>query len=306
MEVKLNNFKNLILKNLNLTNKTSQPIDFEIESLKKLLNDEEKRLKLILNDNNKSISSSKYIYNQLPKQSLQIGPINNNNRISQSAKTRPSSTTSTSSSSCQTPVLLLENKKEEELINMNIDTNNDNNNNKTLLDKDYTADILNNYHNSIFNNNNNNNNSYKNNLIINEGITEASYIGNIKIHEINKNGYYIRLINVSNNIDENISNYLIEQMVSNKPISVYKFPNNLILKAGHTVTVWSNTNDDINEQLPHTFINREQDKWGTGPECITILAKPNGQAISWTTGCHKYGNVGNYIYLLIYLFIYNL
>ncbi len=49
-----------------------------------------------------------------------------------------------------------------------------------------------------------------------------------------------------------------------------------------------------------------------GPECTTILAKPNGQAVSWTTGCHKYGNVGKYnknltkikILIQIYIYIY--
>lgn len=299
MEKKLNNFQNLLLKNIN-TSKISKSIDTEIETLKKLLNDEEKRLKLIIisnNDNHKnnnkeeeeevilssvlpstSTSSFQYAYNKLPKQTLAIGPItsinNNNNNKAQSNHT-----------SCSTP--LLTNNNDDNINNkiiklqlplkVNIDQNNN-------INKDYTADILNNYRNSVFNNNNNNK--------LNEGITEASYVGNIKIHEINKNGYYIRLINVSNNIDENISNYLIEQMVSNKPINIYRFPNNLILKAGHTVTIWSNT-DEIQEQVPHTFINREQDKWGTGPECITILSKPNGQAVSWTTGCHKYGNVGN-------------
>ena len=103
-----------------------------------------------------------------------------------------------------------------------------------------------------------------------------SYTGNIKIHEVNKNGYYIRILNVSNNCDEDLSVYSIQQMVSSMPVSTYFFPNNLKILAGHTVTVWART-DEVEHNPPHTFIFRQQDKWGTGLECITVLAKPNGQ-----------------------------
>jgi hypothetical protein len=84
-------------------------------------------------------------------------------------------------------------------------------------------------------------------------------------------------------------------MVSTMPVAIYRLPGSLKLPAGHTLTIWAQT-DQVIEQPPHTFIWREQEKWGTGPECTTLLAKPNGQAVSWTTGCHKYGNIGKYIY----------
>ena len=108
--------------------------------------------------------------------------------------------------------------------------------------------------------------------------TIISYTGNVKIHEVNKNGYYIRLLNVSNTQDEDLSNYTIQQVVSTMPVAVYRLPSFTKLPPGHTITVWSRT-DEIEQQPPHTFVWYEQDKWGTGPECTTILAKPNGQVI---------------------------
>ncbi|RMZ93700.1 lamin-B2-like isoform X1, partial [Brachionus plicatilis] len=127
--------------------------------------------------------------------------------------------------------------------------------------------------------------------IDNSTVTEASYVGNVKIHEVNKNGYYIRLLNVSNTYEEDLSNYTIQQMVSSMPVAVFRLPYPTKLEPGHTITVWART-DEVEQQPPHTFVWNEQDKWGTGPECTTVLAKSNGQAVSWTTGCHKYGNIG--------------
>ncbi len=127
--------------------------------------------------------------------------------------------------------------------------------------------------------------------IDNATITEASYVGNVKIHEVNKNGYYVRLLNVSSTIDEDLSNYIVQQMVATMPVAVFRIASATKLAPGHTLTIWART-DEVVQQPPHTFIWNEQEKWGTGPECTTILAKPNGQAVSWTTGCHKYGNIG--------------
>lgn len=101
-------------------------------------------------------------------------------------------------------------------------------------------------------------------------------MGNVKIHEVNKNGYFIRLLNVSNIHEEDLSNYTIQQMVSSMPVAVFRLPCSTKLEPGHTITVWART-DEVEQQPPHTFVWNEQEKWGTGPECTTILAKPNGQ-----------------------------
>jgi hypothetical protein len=105
---------------------------------------------------------------------------------------------------------------------------------------------------------------------------QKSYIGNVKIHEVNKNGYYIRLLNVSSTQEEDLSNYSIQQMVSTMPVAVYRIPASIKLCPGKTLTVWSST-DEVEQVPPHTFVWNEQNRWGTGPECTTILAKPNGQ-----------------------------
>jgi len=43
--------------------------------------------------------------------------------------------------------------------------------------------------------------------------------------------------------------------------------------------VWCGNSKDITPEPPHVFLWKEQRKWETGPECLTILTKPNGQVV---------------------------
>lgn len=150
-----------------------------------------------------------------------------------------------------------------------------------LENKDFTNDLFKNFEKNTLLLNSSRRSDLKSNSQasnIDNNVTEASYIGNVKIHEVNKNGYYIRLLNVSNTIDEDLSNYTIQQVVSTMPVAVYRLPPATKLLPGHTLTVWSRT-DEVQAQPPHTYVWQEQDRWGTGPECTTILSKPNGQVI---------------------------
>ncbi|CAG5125326.1 unnamed protein product, partial [Candidula unifasciata] len=47
-------------------------------------------------------------------------------------------------------------------------------------------------------------------------------------------------------------------------------------------------NDPELHNPPTDFVWQEQEKWGTGPECSTILCRANGQAVAWTTAAHRH------------------
>jgi len=81
---------------------------------------------------------------------------------------------------------------------------------------------------------------------------------------------------------------MVQQNVGGNPVAVYRFPPRAKFPANSTITVWSGTNDAILHQPPSDYVWKEQLKWGTGPECTTILCKPNGQAIAWTTAAHRF------------------
>ncbi|XP_062598156.1 uncharacterized protein LOC134259569 isoform X3 [Saccostrea cucullata] len=114
-----------------------------------------------------------------------------------------------------------------------------------------------------------------------------SAVGDIKILEVNQEGKYVRLMNESKQEAE-FGGYMIQQNVGGHPVAVYRFPPRTKFPPNCTLTVWAGTNDPILHQPPSDYVWKEQQKWGTGPECTTILCKPNGQAIAWTTAAHRF------------------
>ncbi|CAF4060846.1 unnamed protein product [Adineta steineri] len=106
---------------------------------------------------------------------------------------------------------------------------------------------------------------------------------NIRIHEIEpKNGDYLRLLNISNSDQYDLSGHFLQQNTASKPLHRFRFPFNTIIQPGQTITIWcANSGKHITPQPPYVFVWKEQRTWETGPECLTILAKPNGQSIAW-------------------------
>ena len=61
---------------------------------------------------------------------------------------------------------------------------------------------------------------------------------NIRIHEIEPtNGDYLRLLNLSNSEDYDLTDHFLQQNISSKPFCRFRFPFNTILGAGQTITV---------------------------------------------------------------------
>ncbi|XP_051890132.1 uncharacterized protein LOC127580585 [Pristis pectinata] len=110
----------------------------------------------------------------------------------------------------------------------------------------------------------------------------ASTIGNIKIVEVAANGYFVRLLNISHDIEEDIGNYVLQQNMGGHPVTMYRFPPRTRVSAGSCVTVWA-ANARVPHNPPKDFLWKECNKLATGPEYTTILCKPNGQAVTWFT-----------------------
>ncbi|XP_067861421.1 uncharacterized protein [Heptranchias perlo] len=116
----------------------------------------------------------------------------------------------------------------------------------------------------------------------NLNIPTSSNMGNIKIVEVAANGHFVRLLNISNDKEEDIGNHILQQNIGGHPVTVYNFPPRTQVKAGSNITVWA-----AGARVPHNppidLLWKECNKFGTGPECTTILCKSNGQAVAWFT-----------------------
>ncbi|GFR81685.1 intermediate filament tail domain-containing protein 1 [Elysia marginata] len=118
-------------------------------------------------------------------------------------------------------------------------------------------------------------------------VSTSSAIGDLKILEVNQDGKFVRLVN-DGPTEFELGGYLLQQNVGGHPVAVFRFPPRTKFAADSTITVWAAMNDPKLHQPPTDFFWREQQKWGTGPECTTILCRANGQAVAWTTAAHRF------------------
>ncbi|CAF2972931.1 unnamed protein product [Rotaria sp. Silwood2] len=122
----------------------------------------------------------------------------------------------------------------------------------------------------------------------NIGFKLGNALTNVRIHEIEPvNGDYLRLLNISNSDDYDLSGHFLQQNIACVPVCRFRFPQGTIIRAGQTITIWCGTFKDIEPQFPHIFVWKEKKRWETSPECVTILARPSGQAIAWARSSYR-------------------
>ncbi|XP_054299144.1 lamin tail domain-containing protein 1 isoform X3 [Pongo pygmaeus] len=104
----------------------------------------------------------------------------------------------------------------------------------------------------------------------------SSSLGDVEIAEVNVKGLFVKLINSSLDKEMAIGDHILQQNVNGQTISLYRFLPNMVWAAA----------SEAKHQPPSDFLWKEQDKFRASPDCITILCKPNGQAIAWYTPIH--------------------
>ncbi|KAI8780563.1 lamin-B2 isoform X1, partial [Biomphalaria glabrata] len=117
-------------------------------------------------------------------------------------------------------------------------------------------------------------------------VTNSSAVGDLKIIEVSQDGKYVRLLNDGPS-DIELGGFMIQQNVGGHPVAAFRFPSKVKFPSDSTVTVWSGVNDSQCHNPPHEFYWKELYRWGTGPECTTLLCHPNGQAVAWSTATHR-------------------
>ncbi|XP_077967124.1 uncharacterized protein LOC120343340 isoform X2 [Styela clava] len=115
----------------------------------------------------------------------------------------------------------------------------------------------------------------------------GSATGNVKVLQVADDGSCVVVSNTSATQEENIGGFMLQQSVGGHPVAVFRFPPRTRLKPSTTTTVWSARALNGVHNPPFHYVWSQLDKWGTGPECTTILCKPNGQAIAWVTSATR-------------------
>ncbi|XP_075043569.1 lamin tail domain-containing protein 2 [Mixophyes fleayi] len=101
----------------------------------------------------------------------------------------------------------------------------------------------------------------------------------LKIVEVNSLGYFIRILNTSPHQDIDIGGYILRQLEGEHAISMYRFPQNLLISALQHITVWASA-AKISHNPPTDLVWKGRLYFRSSPKCITVLSRPNNQPVA--------------------------
>ncbi|XP_073462170.1 lamin tail domain-containing protein 2 [Aquarana catesbeiana] len=101
----------------------------------------------------------------------------------------------------------------------------------------------------------------------------------LKIAEVNSLGHFVRIVNSSPHQAVEISGYILWQLEGGHAVSMYRFPQNLILPAHQHVTVWASA-PKVSHNPPTDLLWKGRVYFRSNPQCITVLSRPNGQPVA--------------------------
>ncbi|KAM3920282.1 lamin tail domain-containing protein 2-like [Leptodactylus fuscus] len=104
--------------------------------------------------------------------------------------------------------------------------------------------------------------------------------GPLKITEVNSLGHFVRIMNTSIEQDIDISGYVLFQLEAGQVIATYRFPHNLLLASLQHVTVWA-SGAKVSQNPPTDLVWKGRVHFQNNPQCITVLARPNGQPVAF-------------------------
>jgi len=104
---------------------------------------------------------------------------------------------------------------------------------------------------------------------------QRSAKGHIEIQEAKADGHAIVLCNTSGG-DEAIGEWQIRRIIDDSREIVYTFPQNYVLRAGRTVTIWARHQGGFHNPPDHLIFDAE-DSFGVGTTVKTILYNRHGE-----------------------------
>jgi len=104
---------------------------------------------------------------------------------------------------------------------------------------------------------------------------QRSAKGHVEIQEAKADGHAVVLHNTSGE-DEALGEWQIRRIIDNSREIVYTFPQNYVLRAGRTVTIWARHQGGFHNPPDHLIFDAE-DSFGVGSTVKTILYNRHGE-----------------------------
>uniref|UniRef100_A0A8C5PFJ3 Lamin n=1 Tax=Leptobrachium leishanense TaxID=445787 RepID=A0A8C5PFJ3_9ANUR len=106
-------------------------------------------------------------------------------------------------------------------------------------------------------------------------VQEVSCLGPVRIEEVNPEGTYVKLMNISEE-DQSLHGWRISRQHRSLPDIVYEFPGRFVLGAGQSVTIWAACAGAVHSP-PSDLVWKSQICWGIGEEVRVTLTDSDGQ-----------------------------
>ncbi|KAM7329568.1 hypothetical protein ACRRTK_011181 [Alexandromys fortis] len=101
----------------------------------------------------------------------------------------------------------------------------------------------------------------------------------LKIAAVSHREKFIRILNQSQAETVDLGGFVVQQLVRDYPVCMYRFPPGILLAPQHHITVWGEGTSRTKKQLPVSS-DQEPFHFQSSLGCVTVLVNPHGQVLS--------------------------
>ncbi|KAM5248538.1 lamin tail domain-containing protein 2 [Ctenodactylus gundi] len=101
----------------------------------------------------------------------------------------------------------------------------------------------------------------------------------LTIVEVNFREKFVRILNQSLEESVDLGGFVLQQLVHDFPVCMYRFPLHTLLKPQHHITVWGEGTRRIEKQPPSSLV-QDSLQFHSRRGCVTVLLNAKGQVIS--------------------------
>ncbi|XP_012888843.1 PREDICTED: lamin tail domain-containing protein 2 isoform X1 [Dipodomys ordii] len=101
----------------------------------------------------------------------------------------------------------------------------------------------------------------------------------LKIVAVNCRERFVRILNQSQEETVELGGFLLQQLVQNFPVCMFRFPPGTLLAPRHHITVWGEGTRRTKKQPP-IFLGQEPFYFHSSQGCVTLLLNAEGQVLS--------------------------
>ncbi|CAH6793336.1 lamin tail domain-containing protein 2 [Phodopus roborovskii] len=101
----------------------------------------------------------------------------------------------------------------------------------------------------------------------------------LKISAVSHREKFIRILNQSQAETVDLGGFVLQQLVRDFPVCMYRFPPGTLLAPQHHITVWGEGTSKTKKQLP-VALGQDPFHFQSSRGCVTVLVNPHGQVLS--------------------------